>query len=71
MSAFLSTVFSMEMLVAIWETFYITILATAFALLLGIPLGVLLVAGEKGGVLPLPISAPAWMIVLAPITQRG
>ena len=54
MSAFLSTVFSMEMLVAIWETFYITILATAFALLLGIPLGVLLVAGEKGGVLPLP-----------------
>ena len=54
MSAFLSTGFSMEMLVAIWETFYITILATAFALLLGIPLGVLLVAGEKGGVLPLP-----------------
>ena len=54
MSAFLSTVFSMEMLVAIWKTFYITILATAFALLLGIPLGVLLVAGEKGGVLPLP-----------------
>ena len=61
MSAFLSTVFSMEMLVAIWETFYITIFATAFALLLGIPLGVLLVVGEKGGVLPLP---PAVMQVL-------
>ena len=39
---------------AIWETFYVTVLSTAFALVLGLPLGVLLVAGEKGGVLPLP-----------------
>ena len=39
---------------AIWETFYITILSTAFALVLGLPLGVLLVAGDKDGVLPLP-----------------
>ena len=39
---------------AIWETFYVTVLATAMALVLGLPLGVLLVAGEKDGVLPLP-----------------
>ena len=39
---------------AIWETFYITVLSTAFALVLGLPLGVLLVAGDKDGVLPLP-----------------
>ena len=39
---------------AIWETFYVTALSTAFALVLGLPLGVLLVAGDKDGVLPLP-----------------
>ena len=39
---------------AIWETFYMTVLSTALALVLGLPLGVLLVVGEKGGVLPLP-----------------
>ena len=39
---------------AIWETFYVTVLSTAFSLVLGLPLGVLLVAGDKDGVLPLP-----------------
>ena len=39
---------------AIWETFYVTVLSTAFALVLGLPLGVLLVAGDKDGILPLP-----------------
>ena len=39
---------------AIWETVYVTVLSTAFAIILGLPLGVLLVVGEKGGVLPLP-----------------
>ena len=39
---------------AIWETFYVTVLATAFAIIIGLPLGVLLVVGEKNGVLPLP-----------------
>ncbi|MBE5930719.1 MAG: ABC transporter permease [Lachnospiraceae bacterium] len=43
-----------EMLFALWETTYVTVLATAFAILLGLPLGILLVAGEKDGVLPLP-----------------
>lgn len=40
--------------IAIWETVYVTVLATAFAIILGLPLGVLLVVGEKNGVLPLP-----------------
>ena len=39
---------------AIWETVYVTILASAFSFLIGLPIGVLLVVGEKGGVLPLP-----------------
>ena len=39
---------------ALWETFYVTVLSTALSLVIGLPLGVLLVAGEKGGVLPLP-----------------
>lgn len=43
-----------EFPLALWETFYVTILATVFAVILGLPLGVLLVAGEKNGVLPLP-----------------
>ena len=43
-----------EFPVAVWETFYVTILATLFALVIGLPLGVLLVAGEKNGILPLP-----------------
>ncbi len=43
-----------QFLSAIWETFYVTVLSTALAIVLGLPLGVLLVAGEKGGVLPLP-----------------
>ena len=35
---------------AIWETVYVTILSTAFAILIGLPLGVLLVTGEKDGI---------------------
>lgn len=43
-----------EFPLAVWETVYVTILATLFAVIIGLPLGVLLVAGEKNGVLPLP-----------------
>ena len=43
---------------ALWETFYVTVLSTALSLLIGLPLGVLLVTGEKDGVLPLP----AWLM---------
>lgn len=39
---------------ALWETIYVTLLATLFSILLGLPLGVLLVIGEKNGILPLP-----------------
>lgn len=39
---------------AIWETLYSTVLATLLAYLVGLPLGVILVVGERGGVLPLP-----------------
>ena len=36
-----------EFPLAIWETLYVTLLATAFACVLGLPLGILLVVGEK------------------------
>ncbi len=39
---------------AIWETFYVTLVATLFAFVIGLPLGVILVCGDKGGILPLP-----------------
>lgn len=39
---------------AVWETVYTTVVATVFAYLIGLPLGVLLVTGEQGGVHPLP-----------------
>lgn len=39
---------------AIWETVYVTIISTFLALVVGLPLGVLLVIGEKDGILPLP-----------------
>lgn len=39
---------------AIWETLYSTVIATFFAYVIGLPLGVILVAGEEGGIRPLP-----------------
>ena len=42
------------LLFAIWETCYVTVIATFFAYVIGLPLGVLMVAGEEGGVRPLP-----------------
>ncbi|MCQ2413470.1 MAG: ABC transporter permease [Clostridia bacterium] len=51
-------IFKTEFPLALWETFYATLLATLFAVILGLPLGILLVAGEKDGVLPLP----AWLL---------
>ena len=43
-----------EFLLGIWETFYVTVVSTALAILIGLPLGVLLVTGDKGGIMPLP-----------------
>ncbi len=39
---------------AVWETLYAPLAATVFAYLIGLPLGVLLVTGEQGGIHPLP-----------------
>jgi D-methionine transport system permease protein len=43
-----------EFLLAVWETIYVTVVATAFAIVIGMPLGILLVTGEKNGIRPLP-----------------
>ena len=39
---------------AIWETMYSLVLEVVFAYVIGLPLGVLLVTGEKDGIRPLP-----------------
>ncbi len=39
---------------ATWESLYATVLSTLLAMVIGLPLGVLLVVGEKDGILPLP-----------------
>ena len=39
---------------AVLETLYVTLIATLFAFVIGLPLGVLLVVGDKNGILPLP-----------------
>ncbi len=49
---------------ATWETFYVTLLASLFALIIGLPLGVLMVTGSKGGVRPLPSPLMRFLDVL-------
>ncbi|MBE5811325.1 MAG: ABC transporter permease [Clostridiales bacterium] len=39
---------------ALWETMYVTILSTFFAIVIGLPLGMLLVAGDAKGIRPMP-----------------
>ena len=39
---------------ATWDTLYVTIVSTFFAIVLGLPLGMMLVAGEGKGIRPLP-----------------
>lgn len=53
-----------EFPLAFFETLYVTVLATLFAVILGLPLGVLLVVGEKNGVLPLP----KWLMQVLNVT---
>ncbi|MBR3305441.1 MAG: ABC transporter permease [Christensenellaceae bacterium] len=43
-----------EFPLAVWETLYVTVLSTFFAIVIGLPLGILLVVGEENGILPLP-----------------
>lgn len=54
MSSELFQVIITQFPLALWETFYATILATLFAVILGLPLGVLLVVGEENSIMPLP-----------------
>ena len=51
-------IFRTQFPLAIWETIYVTLLSTFFAILLGLPLGVLLVAGEDGRI----IRVPRWLL---------
>lgn len=43
-----------EFPMALWETFYVTLLSTAFAIVIGLPLGILLVVGQPKGICPMP-----------------
>lgn len=47
-------VISEDFAFAAWETLYATILATLFAIIIGLPLGMVLVAGDAKGIRPLP-----------------
>lgn len=53
-----------EFLLGIWETFYVTVVSTALAIVIGLPLGVLLVTGDKGGVMPLPKSVMSTLNII-------
>ncbi len=43
---------------ALWETIYVTVLSTLFAIVIGLPLGMLLIAGDPKGIRPMP----AWLM---------
>ena len=43
-----------ELAFSVWETVYAPALATLFAYVIGLPLGIVLVIGEPGGVRPMP-----------------
>ena len=47
-------VFLTEFPLGLWETLYVTVLSTLFAIILGLPLGVLLVTGDENGIRPMP-----------------
>ena len=48
------TVIRTQFLSETWVTLYITLVSTFFAILIGLPLGVLLVTGDSKGIRPLP-----------------
>ena len=76
MSDYIATYYNPEKLEKAWTviqrdflretgvTLYITLMATLFAILIGLPLGVLLVTGEKKGIRPLPSSLMGFLNVL-------
>ncbi len=56
-------IFKTEFPLAIWETVYVTFLSTFFAVLIGLPIGILLVVGEPDGIFPLPKPIMAFLNV--------
>ena len=52
---------------ALWETLYVTLLSTLFAIIIGLPLGMMLVAGDPKGVRPMP----GWLMKTLNISKLG
>ena len=50
----LNSIVHNELASALWQTLYMTFLPTIIAFVIGLPLGVILVTGEEGGIRPLP-----------------
>ena len=50
----LKSIVEQDLVKFVGETLYMTFLPTVLAFVIGLPLGVLLVVGEEGGILPLP-----------------
>lgn len=50
----LQSIVQEELLSALWQTLYMTFLPTIIAFVIGLPLGILLVTGEEGGIRPMP-----------------
>jgi len=50
----LNSIVKNELASALWQTMYMTFLPTIIAFLVGLPLGIILVTGEEGGIRPLP-----------------
>ncbi len=51
-------------LLGVWETVYMTVISTAFAYVLGLPLGVLLCVTDKDGIHPMPVLNKALGVVI-------
>lgn len=50
----LQSIVQEDLLSALWQTLYMTFLPTIIAFVIGLPLGILLVTGEEGGIRPMP-----------------
>lgn len=76
MPEFFIRIFSPEMLnilptlpKEIWETLYSAVIATFFAYVIGLPLGILLATNEKGGVLPMPRPISALLDIIVNVLR--
>ncbi len=57
--ALLQNIIAQDLLKAVGETLFMTFVPTILAFIIGLPLGVLLVTGEEGGIRPMPRSLMA------------